>query len=228
MAGTAPTASDPYAPPTAPAYGAFGRVVPYLTGSTGPVERAQGTSPTSGKFGTALGSAINQPPKPDATIGAIPSNQYGTESGPGIMQQWFGQRATGTDPGWEYEMRRAGTALNNQYAARGMYNSGAATQGLGDMYAGAVANREGQLDQLAGGASAERANQLTTMLGLGTGLAGGQAGLGAAYDTSAANAMSGANSLGLQLGTQAAMIPYMANQQTMNQLFGLGTLAALA
>ena len=40
--------------------------------------------------------------------------------------------------------------------------------------------------------------------------------------------MSSANNTGLQYGAQATMLPYMANQGMMNNLMGLGTLAALA
>jgi hypothetical protein len=157
--------------------------------------------------------------------GATP--QYGTESGPGILDQWFNQRATGTDPGYEYTTGRGLKALDSQYAARGGYNSGAALQGGSDYLANMGAQREGQLDQLAAGASGERAGQLSTMLGLGMGLTGGLSGLGSAYDLGAGNALSSGNATSLQLGTNAAMLPYQANSNLMSQGLGLAALGLL-
>lgn len=143
---------------------------------------------------------------------------YGTESGPGILQQWFGERANGADPGYEYATKRGLTAINNEAAARGGFNGGASEQQDSDYLANMGSQREGQLDTLASGASGERGNQLSTMLGFGTGLAGSEAGLGSAYDLGGANAMSGANNAGLGYGAQAAMIPYLANQGFLSNL----------
>ncbi len=193
-----------------------------------PQQTFHATTPLSygGSWGTtnpatgALPSA-NKKMAYDGTGAPVPTNQYGTESGPGIMEQWFGERANGTDPGYEYTTGRGMKALDNAYAARGMYNSGAATQGQSDFLANSGAQREGQLDQLAGAADASRNTHLATMLGLGTGLAGGEAGLGAGYDITGANAMGSANNTGLGYGAQASVIPYSANQNFMNQIFGL-------
>lgn len=147
---------------------------------------------------------------------------YGTQSGPGILQQWFDQRAGGTDPGWEYGLGRAETALNNQYAARGGFNSGAALQGQGDLLSNAMSQREGQLDQLAAGASGENAGQISQMLGFGNSLASGESGLAGQYDLGAGGAMTNANNTGLQLSGEAAMIPYLAKAGMMSNLMGLG------
>lgn len=209
---------------------------------TGPVSAGNGTygnmgtglsTPAQGVPGVSSGKAYNPNVSPSTFTPATSPDSaqlpdYGTNSGPGIMQQWFNERATGTDPGWEYATKRGLTALDNEAAARGGYNSGAAEQGDRDFMANALSQREGQLDTLAGGASNEYDRNLATMLGMGMGLAGGQAGLGGTYDVAGANAMSGANNAGLQYGAQSAMIPYMANQNFMNQAFGLGGAWALA
>lgn len=166
-------------------------------------------------------------PGSDAAMAAAPPT-YGTQSGPNLMDQWFNERASGTDPGYEYATSRGLTSLDNAAAARGGFNGGASMQQDSDYLANMGSQREGQLDQLAGGAQSADQSQLNTMLGMGMGLAGGQAGLGAAYDTSGANAMSAANSTGLSLGAQGIGLQYGANQNSMNQLMGLGTLAALA
>lgn len=203
-------------------------------GSRAPIAAGNGTY---GNMGTNLVTPAQAVPgvtgggsAPVSGLGGDPNATptYGTESGPGLLDQWFNERATGTDPGWEYATKRGLTALDNGAAARGGYNTGASAQQDSDYLASMGSQREGQLDALATGASGERATSLNTMLGLGTGLAGGEAGLGAAYDIGGANAMSGANNTGLSLGAQGIGLQYGANQNTMNQLMGLGTIAALA
>lgn len=180
--------------------------------------------------GTVQGNNAANNPAINPTMGlsslTAPSSSsgptYGTQSGPGILQQWFDQRAGGTDPGWEYGLGRAQTALNNQYASRGAFDSGAALQGQGDMLSNALSQREGQLDQLAHGASAENANQVSQMLGFGNSLAGGESGLAGQYDLGAGGAMTSANNTGLSLSGQAAMIPYLAQAGMMQNLMGIG------
>lgn len=207
---------------------------------TGPVSAGGGTTGTMGATGMPASPPTPASPyaynptstpstfSPASSPAAAATPDYGTNSGPGIMQQWFNERATGTDPGWEYGNKVGLTALDNAAAARGGYNSGAAEANDSNFMANSLAQREGQLDALAGGASAENTAETGQMVGLGMGLAGGEAGLGGAYDVAGANAMSGANNAGLQYGAQATMLPYMANQNFMNQMFGLGGLAALA
>lgn len=219
------TFADLTNPTKADASGAGGTTAPLGSrvsrpGGVGGIIRGSGVAP-------AMHAAPGIDPAAGAAApGAAPT--YGTESGPGILDQWFNERATGSDPGWDYGVKRGMTALDNGYAARGGYNSGAAMQGEGDFMSNALSQREGQLDSLASGASGERAQSLNSMLGLGTGLANGQAGLGAAYDIGGANAMSGANSTGLGLGAQGIGLQYGANQNFMNNLLGLGTVAALS
>lgn len=178
--------------------------------------------------GTQVAESGTAPVSTGATgTGSSPAPTYGTESGPGILGQWFNERATGTDPGYEYATGRGLTALNNQYAARGGYNSGAALQGDSDYLANMGSQREGQLDTLASGASGERQNSLATMLGLGMGITGGEAGLASNYDLGAANALNTGNAAALQLGTNAALAPYQAKQGLMNNLFGLGAIGLM-
>jgi hypothetical protein len=152
---------------------------------------------------------------------------YGSESGPGLLEQWFGERAGGTDPGYEYAAGRGMKSLDNAFAARGGFNSGASVQADSDYLANMGSQREGQLDSLAGGASGERANSLSTMLGFGNGITSGMAGLTGGYDLGAANALNTGNAAALQLGTNAALAPYQGQQGLMNNLFSLGAMAML-
>jgi hypothetical protein len=156
-----------------------------------------------------------------AAAAATPTS--GTQSGPGVLDQWFNERASGTDPGYDYASQRGLTALGNQQAARGGYDSGAGLQQDSDFMANMGAQRESQLDSLATGASNENQNSLNSMFNQGDTLAAQQAGLGATYDTTGANAMSSANNTGLQYGAQAAMLPYLANQNLTNQVVGAAT-----
>lgn len=130
----------------------------------------------------ATAKTWNASPPPAPAAPAAPAGPtYGTQSGPGILDQWFNERASGTDPGWEYATGRAADSINNQYAARGGYNSSGATQSLGDMYANATTQRESQLDALATGASNERQNSLNSMFTQGLGIANGVSGAGEQY-----------------------------------------------
>jgi hypothetical protein len=81
---------------------------------------------------------------------------YGSQSGPGILESWFNQRANGTDPAYEYAMQRGGDAIDTRMAAGGSFNSGARGQQQSDFAANMAAQRMGQLDALAGGASGEQ------------------------------------------------------------------------
>lgn len=142
------------------------------------------------KPGTAP-TGTGQPP-PGMGPGSAPTpttNPYGTESGPGILEQWFNMRATGTDPAFDYASKRGMETLGNQYSAAGAYNSGAARQGESDLMANLISQRMGQLDNLAGGASGEHRGRVDSMFAQGLGLAGGRAGLNSIYDTTAANNM---------------------------------------
>lgn len=228
----AQSASDYWAQNPTAAQNVYGSVNnPSLTSgpaASSPVNPYSATSVNYGASPYAPATTYMDPstltPPQSSGYGASSTPTYGTQSGPGIMQQWFSQRASGTDPGWEYATKRAGTSLDNAYAARGMYNSGAALQGQGDMLANMTSQREGQLDALAGGASNEYGADLNRMIGMGTGLANSEAGLGSAYDLGAGNALNTGNAAALQLGTNAAMIPYLAKQGLMQNLFGLGSL----
>ncbi len=179
--------------------------------------------------GRAAGRGMGGPPGA-ATGAAAPASPaaaptYGTASGPGILQQWFNERANGTDPGYQYAMNRNTTNLANQYAARGGYNSGAAMQGQSDMLANMAAQREGQLDTLAGGASGERQGAINSMFNQGLGLAGGESGTMGQYDLGGANAMNAANQAILALNLNKAGVPGQANQSGINNLIKLGSLA---
>lgn len=163
-----------------------------------------------------------------ATAGGVgpadrPVPEYGTQSGPGILEQWFNMRASGTDPAYEYAMGRGLDAIDTRMAAGGAFNSGARGQQLSDFAANMGAQRAGQLDALAGGASGEHRDRINSMFGQGLGLAGGQAGTAGQYDVGAANAMSAANQAILMMMLNKAGVDSQANQSLMNNIFsGIG------
>lgn len=146
------------------------------------------------------------------------ANPYGSQSGPGILESWFNQRANGTDPAFEYAMKRGTNQLDNQFAAAGSFNSGAARQADSDLYANLISQRMGQLDSLAGGASGEHQARLNAMFGQGQALAGGQAGLASAYDLGAAGNMAAANQAQQQYALNKAGVDSQANQALINNV----------
>lgn len=189
---------------------------------SGPSYMAPGLGSNTGGFSGNMYTIYPQQQKSAAPAassgGGSTTGAYGSQSGPGILEQWFNMRANGTDPAFEYGVKRGSEALNNQFAARGAYNSGAATQGLGDMYSDLVSQRMGQLDALAGGASAEHQGRLNAMFGQGQALAGGQAGLASAYDLGAAGNMAAANQAQQQMMLNKAGVDQQAAQSHLNAL----------
>lgn len=166
-------------------------------------------NPTQSKSRVAATAAANAPT----------TNPYGSESGPGILEQWFNERATGTDPAFEYGLQRGMTSLGNRYSAAGAFNSGAARQGESDLYANLLSQRMGQLDTLAGGASGEHMGRLNQMFGQGTNIANGLSGAGTAYDTAAAGNMSAAAQAQQQMALNKAGVDAKANQGLINNAF---------
>ena len=159
---------------------------------------------------------VNQPEKPP----------YGTESGPGILENWFNQRANGVDAAYDYAMKRGMEKLGNSSAAAGSFNSGAARQQESDFAANMGAQRMASLDALAGGASGEHQGRLNAMFNQGLGLAGGMAGTSGAYDLKAADSLNAANQAILSMFLGKAGVDGKANQQGLNNLFSLGGLFA--
>lgn len=149
----------------------------------------------------------------------------GTQSGPGILESWFNQRATGTDPAFEYAMNRGMEGLGNRYAASGAFNSGAARQQESDLMANLISQRMGQLDALAGGASGEHQGRLNAMFSQGLGLAQGQSGLSSAYDLGAAGNMDAANRAQTQMNLLKTGVDAQGNQGAINNImafWGMG------
>lgn len=143
-------------------------------------------------------------------------NPYGSQSGPGILEQWFNQRATGSDPAFNYGVQRGMRDLGDRYAAAGAFNSGAARQGESDLYANLLSQRMGQLDSLAAGASGEHLGRLGLMFNQGLGLAGGQSGLASAYDLGAAGNMQAATQAQQQMALNKAGVDQLGNQSAIN------------
>lgn len=187
--------------------GHFGAATP---AATGPSSEARSGA---GHFGAA----------PAMGPSAIAQSPYGTESGPGILESWFNQRANGTDPAFQYAMQRGSTALDNQYSAAGAYNSGAAAQGHSDLYSNLISQRQGQLDQLAAGASGEHQNRLNSMFGQGAGLAGGEAGTMGAYDLASANSNNALMNALVQMMGNKAGVDAKANQGLLNNVLGIAS-----
>lgn len=149
-----------------------------------------------------------------------PPDPLGSQSGPGILEQWFNQRANGIDKAYEYASQRGMDRLGTASAARGGFNSGAARQQESDFMANMGAQRTGQLDALAGGASGEHQNRLNSMFGQGLGLANGQSGINSAYDLTSAKAMSDALSALLGFTTNKAGVDSKSNQQGISNILG--------
>lgn len=157
-----------------------------------------------------------QAPKQPSSAQPQSPNPYGSQSGPGILEQWFNQRANGADPGWLYAMGRGMDSIDNRMAAGGSYNSGARGQQLSDYAANMGAQRESQLDTLATGASAEHMGRLNAMFGQGLGMSQGMAGLASAYDLGAAGNMGAANEAQQQMYLNKAGVDQQAAQSHLN------------
>lgn len=228
-----PPIKNPYANPNVPnepAYLGAGQGTAGGTGAGG----QNGSNPYGNAGpGTAGGPPLAAPPKatapapsaaPAPAPAAAPTGGYA--SGPGILEQWFGKRASGTDPGWEYAVGRGMNDIDSRMSAGGSYNSGARGQQLSDFAANMGTQREGQLDALAGGASGEYQNRLNSMFGTAGGMAGGQAGLAGAYDLGGANAMNIGNTAAIDYMLSKAGIDAKANQAGMQNGMMLGSLFA--
>ena len=159
---------------------------------------------------------------PDATA----PSPTGTESGPGILENWFNQRAQGVDAASEYARKRGMDALGDRYGAAGLSNSGAARQGESDLLANIEAQRAGQLDALAGGASGEHQGRLNSMFSQGLGLAGGRSGINTAYDIKGADAWSNALAAALGFGANKAGVDEKSRQSGITNSLGIASLFA--
>jgi len=148
---------------------------------------------------------------------------YGTESGNTYLEDRYLNRLNGQDPAFNYALKRGGDAIDTRMAAAGAFNSGARGQQLSDFYANMVAQSQGQLDALAGGATGARQSKINSMLGTGLGIAGGEAGLSSAYDLGAAGNMDAANRAQQQMFLNKAGVDSQANQGRFNNLLSMYT-----
>jgi hypothetical protein len=115
-------------------------------------------------------------------------------------------------------MQRGNQAIADAASARGGFNSSATNQQLSDFAANMGAQREAQLDSLAGGASGERQGAINSMLSSGLGLAGGEAGTMSGYDTAAANALNAITQAMGALGGAKAGAIQQGNQGFLSNL----------
>lgn len=189
--------------------------------STGTTEGRSGLShfqPSGGTTYQTPGTSVAGGPPGSPTAAPEYVAPYGSQSGPGILENWFNQRANGTDPGYEYAMKRGMNDIDSRMAAGGSYNSGARGQNLSDFAANMGAQREGQLDTLAAGASGEHLGRLGLMYQQGLGLAGGESGLASAYDLGAAGNMAAANQAQQQMFLNKAGVDQKASQGLISNL----------
>lgn len=221
--GTLKKFTDPVTGKQANAPAGFGAGMNYGTGRPG-------SSASPSMFGS--GSMFDRASSAFKTAGASSSfgnssggsgvPQFGTESGPGILEDRYNKRASGTDPAFEYLSKRGMGDINTQFAAGGSFNSGARGQQISDFLANLVSQREGQLDSLAGGASGEHQGRLNSMFSQGLGLAGGQANTVAPYASGAAGAMGDAASRDLMLLLNKAGVDANTRTGMLNFLMNLG------
>lgn len=157
--------------------------------------------------------------------GTPPSRNYtrspaatdGTQSGPTYIEDRYLSRASGTDPGWEYATGKATDAINKQYASRGGYNSSGAMNQIGDMFANATSQREGQLDALAAGATTGHQNALNSMFSSGLGIANGVTQAGAPGAKGIGDSMSQDARTQLELAAARAGVDAKALQSMVDQ-----------
>lgn len=180
-----------------------------------PVARTGTGAPATGADNGAQGAAVPETPGPEKA-----TSPYGSQSGPGILENWFNQRATGIDAASQYAQKRGLDALGDRFSASGGYNSGAARQADADLIANVEAQRAAQLDSLAGGASGERQGRLNAMFNQGIGLAGGQAGTMGQYDTASAGANNSLMQALISIMANKAGVDAKANQGFFSNLIG--------
>lgn len=169
--------------------------------------RASATAASGAAARDAAGAGVPQPPNP-----------YGTESGNTYLEDRYLQRLYGVDKAYNYAAKRGAEALGNRSAAAGSFNSGAARQQEGDYMANLAAQTQGQLDQLAAGASGARQSKTDSMFRNYLGLAGGQSGINSAYDLAGGKAMSDALAALLGYTTNKAGVDGQSNQQGINNI----------
>jgi hypothetical protein len=166
----------------------------------------------AGAEAAAKARAAAEAPKPAGPAA------HGTESGNTYLEDRYLQRLYGQDPAFNYAAKRGMESLGNRSAAAGGFNSGAARQQESDFMANILAQSQGQLDALAGGATGARQNKLNAMFGQGIGLAGGRSATNSAYDMSAGRAMSDALSALLGYTTGKGGVDSQSNQQGIQNL----------
>lgn len=122
----------------------------------------------------------------------------GSLAGPGAAEQRYTNRLNGTDVNANLQRETGAKAINDQFAARGLNNSGAAMKANAMMNAKVTADSQGQMDQLAQGAQGAAETRLggafDRISGLGAQRAGiVQNGTNAATDAYTSGQMGGIN-----------------------------------
>lgn len=195
-----------------------------LTGTFGVVHPDVSTPGSTGIGAPGKGGALRGSVNQGEGVPAPPDS--GSQSGPGILENWFKQRAEGTDPAYEYSLDRGMDEIDNRMAAGGSYNSGARGLQLSDFATNMGARRMGQLDALATGASGEHLGRTEQMFRQGLGLAGGQSGLASAYDLGAAGNIDAANRALTQMFLNKAGVDAAGNQGAINTGLNIWSIGA--
>lgn len=199
------------------------------TGAAGPDAGTwQGIATPLPDFAAQAAAGAEAAAKARAAAGQAPSgtpapNPHGTESGNTYLEDRYLQRLYGKDPAFNYAAKRGMESLGTRSAAAGNFNSGAARAQESDFMANILAQSQGQLDALAGGATGARQNKLNAMFNQGIGLAGGQSGTNTAYDLKTAEGMQNALNALLGYTTGKGGVDPQSNQQGINNLIAAYT-----
>lgn len=160
-----------------------------------------------------------QPPAAGPPAAAPPADP-GVLGQDGYLEQLYKQRQDGNDPFYNTLRERGTTAINNQAAARGGYNSSGAMNAIGDYQTGIDARQFHDQADLAAAASGERRGRFSDMWDRGMGLSSAHTNamkpLGAAGD-----ALGNADMQAIQLQLDKSGIDPKVKQQILQNMFGM-------
>jgi hypothetical protein len=170
---------------------------------------------------TAIGGGINRALDQTLPAARFWNRTYegeGELAKPGALEQLYTERKNGTDLNAENQRRLGERSINNNFAARGLQNSGAALSALGDMNTSIDAEHYKQMGDLAAASQGATERRLgggfDRLAGLGESRAGTvTGGIQGAVDTYTAGQLGGVN---------AALNAANVNLTKRKDLLGLG------
>ena len=212
-----PTIAGMYGPdgrprvPGAPAAGGARGVRPQprdnRRGASGMAQTIAGIDPRANAQAAAGPTAPTAPPG---------DSFHGDYTGDGYLEDLYKQRMAGTDQYYNRVLERGTESLNNQFAARGGYNSGAALRAIGDYQANVNAQDFRDRSSLAAAASGEQRNRQLDQWNMLSGLAGQHVNTFNPYFQGGAGAVDNAFNTSTQLRLDRAG----ANAQANTNAFG--------